>query len=99
MIATIKQRLYVFGLLPLGALAVGLVLFNGWSRIDDANRELTTAREVTAELLQGPALDTLVIGNALSFEQAVKGVMRTSAILKCVTLRDTTQRVVSQAGH
>ncbi len=41
MIGTIKQRIYLFGLLPLGALAVSLVMFNGFSRIADANRELT----------------------------------------------------------
>ena len=99
MITTIKQRLYVFGLLPLGMLAVGLVLFNGLSRIDDANGELTTARETTAALLQGPALEALVVGNTLFFDRAVKSVMRTSQALICVTLMDAAGRTVTRAGR
>ncbi len=99
MIATIKQRIYVLGLLPLGALAVSLVLINGFSRIDDANRELTTSREVTAALLQSPALDALVVGDQLHFEQAVKAVMGTSPAVKCVLLRDAMRQTVTRSGH
>jgi methyl-accepting chemotaxis protein len=99
MITTIKQRIYVFGLLPLGVLAVSLVLVNGFSRIEDANRELTTSREVTAALLQGPALDALVVGDTFHFEQAVKAVMSTSPSLRCVLLSDTMQKTVTRTGH
>ena len=99
MIRTIKQRLYVFGLLPLGLLAVSIVAFNGWSRIEDAKRELTTAREATAALLQGPASDALVVGNAVQFDQAVKAVMRTSPALICVNLDDAEQRTVVRSGR
>ena len=99
MIRTIKQRLYIFGLLPLGLLAVSIVAFNGWSRIEDAKRELTTAREATAALLQGPAQDALVVGNAVQFDQAVKAVMRTSPALICVTLDDARHRTVVRSGR
>lgn len=99
MIRTIKQRIYTFGLLPLGVLAVSLVVLNGLARIDDANRELKTSREATAALLQGPALDALVIGNTVGFDQAVNAVVRTSPALICVTLIDATQRMVTRAGH
>ena len=99
MITTIKQRIYVFGLLPLGILAVSLVLVNGFSRIEDANRELTTSREVTAALLQSPALYALVVGDTFHFELAVKSVMGTSPAPRCVPLRDTTRRTVTQTGH
>jgi HAMP domain-containing protein len=98
MIWTIKQRIYVFGLLPLGTFAVGLVLSNGYARIDDANRELATARRTTAALLQAPAIGSLVLGNSLEFEQAVKAVMRTSPALRCVTLTDVSNRPVSRLG-
>ena len=99
MITTIKQRIYLFGLLPLGALAVGLVLVNGFSRINDANRELTTSREVTAALLQSPALDALVVGDTFHFDLNVKAVMATSPALRCVLLRDTMRQLVTRTGH
>jgi HAMP domain-containing protein len=99
MITTIKQRIYVFGLLPLAVLAVSLVLSNGFSRVEDANRELTTSREVTAALLQSPALDALVLGDTFHFEQAVKAVMRTSPALRCVLLRDAMRRTVTRTGQ
>jgi HAMP domain-containing protein len=98
-ITTIKQRIYVFGLLPLGVLAVSLVLINGFSRIDDANRQLTTSREVTAALLQSPALDALVVGDTFHFEQTVKAVMGTSPALRCVLLRDTMRQIVTRTGY
>ena len=99
MITTIRQRIYLFGLLPLGALAVSLVLLNGFSRINDANRELETSQEVTAALLQGPALDALVVGDIFHFEQAVRAVRARSPALTCVLLSDATQRTISRAGR
>lgn len=99
MISTIKQRIYVVGLLPLAMLAVALAVFNGVSRIDEANRELRNARNVTAALLQSPAVDALIVGNTLNFEQTVKNVTKTSPALVCVTLSDARHRRVAQAGN
>jgi HAMP domain-containing protein len=99
MIRTIKQRIYVVGLLPLATLAMALVLLNGVARIDEASQELGIARKVTAALLQGPAIDALVVGNVLNFEQSVRSVISTSPSLVCVTLRDDHRRMVSQIGR
>jgi hypothetical protein len=62
MIRTIKQRIYVLGLLPLAALAVALVVFNGLYQIDEANRELRSSQEVTANLLSSAAAEALTVG-------------------------------------
>lgn len=99
MITTIKQRIYVFGLLPLGTLAVSLVISNGFFRIDDANRELERTEQTAAALLQSPAIDSLVIGNSLEFEQAVSAVMRTSPALRCVQLNDIARKPISRIGR
>lgn len=99
MIRTIKQRLYVIGLLPLAVLAITLVVLNGLARIDDANRELDNEKSVTAALLQGPAVDALVVGNTLNFEQVVMNLIKTSPLLVCVTLQDTKHRTVSKIGR
>jgi HAMP domain-containing protein len=98
MIRTIKQRIYVVGLLPLAVLAVALVMFNGVTRIREANQALLNAQQVTAALLQSPAADALVVGNRLSFEETAKKVIKTSPLLVCVTLRDSDRRTVSQVG-
>jgi HAMP domain-containing protein len=98
-IRTIKQRIYAFGLLPLAVLAVALVVFNGVSRIEDANRELMNARDVATALLQSPAEDALVVGNTLGFEQTVKRVIQKSPSLACVTLRDTKRRTIARVGR
>lgn len=99
MIRTIKQRLYVIGLLPLAVLAIALVVFNGLARIDDAHIELDNEKRVTAALLQGPAVDALVVGNVLNFEQVVTTLIKTSPMLVCVTLQDTKHRTVTQIGR
>lgn len=99
MIRTIKQRLYIIGLLPLALLAITLVVLNGFARINDANRELDNQKRVTAALLQGPAIDALVVGNSLNFEQTVTNVIKTSPLLVCVTLQDTKDRTLSQIGR
>lgn len=96
MIRTIKQRIYIVGLLPLATLAVALVVFNGVSRINEANQALGNARNVTAALLESPAVDALVVGNVSQFEQAVSAVLESSPWLICVTLRDVSHRVISQ---
>lgn len=98
MIRTIKQRIYVVGLLPLAALAVALVVVNGITRISEANQALLNAQRVTAALLQSPAADALIVGNRLTFEETAKKVIRTSPLLVCVTLRDSDHRTVAQVG-
>lgn len=98
MIRTIKQRIYILGLLPLAALAVALVVFNGVYRIDEANRELRSAQEVTANLLNSAAAEALTLGNTLNFEQLVTAAVKTSPILLCVRLRDAHQLGVSEVG-
>lgn len=98
MIRTIKQRIYVVGLLPLAALAVALVVFNGITRIREANQALLNAQRVTAALLQSPAADALIVGNRLNFEETARKVIRTSPLLVCVSLRDSDHRTVAQVG-
>lgn len=98
MIRTIKQRIYVVGLLPLAALAVALVVFNGITRIREANQALLNAQRVTAALLQSPAADALIVGNRLSFEETARKVIGTSPLLACVSLRDSDHRTVAQVG-
>lgn len=98
MIRTIKQRIYVLGLLPLAVLAVVLVVFNGLYQIDEANRELRNSKEVTANLLSSAAAEALTIGNTLNFEQLVNAAIKTSPNLLCVRLTDAHQQVVSEIG-
>jgi hypothetical protein len=98
MIRTIKQRIYIVGLLPLAALAVALVVFNGLYRIEEANRELRISQEVTANLLNSAAAEALTLGNTLNFEQLVDTAIKTSPSLLCVRLRDT-QQIVLEVGN
>ena len=98
MIRTIKQRIYVVGLLPLAALAVALVVFNGLYQIDEANRELRSSQQVTANLLSSAAAEALTVGNALNFEELVHAAIKTSPNLLCVRLRDVRHQVVSEIG-
>ena len=62
MIRTIKQRIYLIGLLPLAVLAVLLVVFNGLYQIDEANRELRNSQEITANLLNSAAAEAAHAG-------------------------------------
>lgn len=99
MIRTIGQRIYLVGLLPLAALAVALVLWNGYARIRDANRSVESAQEVTRQLLQAPALDALVIGNSITFETIAKQSIAVSTVLKCISLSDAHGEVLVSAGQ
>jgi hypothetical protein len=98
MIRTIKQRIYLVGLLPLAALAVALVAFNGIYQIEEANRELRNSQEVTANLLNGAAAEALTVGNTLNFEQLVDAAIKTSPNLLCVRLSDARHQLVSEIG-
>ena len=98
MIRTIKQRIYLVGLLPLAALAVTLVAFNGLYQIDEANRELRDSQEVTAHLLNSAAAEALTVGNTLNFEQLVNAAIKTSPNLLCVRLSDARHQLVSEIG-
>lgn len=99
MIRTIKQRIYLVGLLPLAALAVALVAFNGLYQIEEANRELRSSQEVTANLLNSAAAEALTVGNTLNFEQLVNAAVRTSPNLLCVRLSDARHQLVSEIGN
>lgn len=98
MITTIKQRIYVVGLLPLAALAVVLVVFNGLYRIDEASRELRSSQEMTANFLNSAAVEAVTLGNTLNFEELVTSAMKTSPLLSCVRLTDTGRRLVAEVG-
>ena len=98
MIRTIKQRIYLVGLLPLAALAVALVVFNGLYQIDEANRELRNSQEVTANLLNSAAAEALTVGNTLNFEQLVNAAIKTSPSLLCVRLSDARNQLVGEIG-
>src|SRR5688572_9012994 len=98
MIRTIKQRIYLMGLLPLAVLAVALVAFNGLYQIDEANRELRNSQEVTANLLNSAAAEALTVGNTLNFEQLVNAAIKTSPNLLCVRLSDARYQLVSEIG-
>jgi HAMP domain-containing protein len=98
MIRTIQQRIYVVGMLPLALLAVTLVTINGIVRINEANRQLRDAQTVTVQLLHGSAVDALVIGNSLAFEQIVHGVIKASPAVACVALTNTDHQTVASAG-
>lgn len=99
MIRTIKQRIYVIGILPLALLAVAAVIVNGVVRIQETSDTLRNAQRVTAALLHAPAVDALVVGNISGFEKAVQDVVKSSPWLACVTLRDATPAVVVQIGE
>jgi hypothetical protein len=98
MIRSIKQRIYVTGILPLAVLAVALVGLNGAIRIGDAQQELQNARNITAELLHGPAVDALVVGNTLGFQSIAEKAIEASRSLLCISLRDMTHRVLVTVG-
>lgn len=99
MIRTIKQRIYVVGLLPLAILAMAAVVVNGVLRIQETNATLLNAKRVTAALLHAPAVDAIVVGNISNFEKAAHDVLQASPWLACVTLRDGVSAVVAQAGE
>lgn len=98
MMRTIKQRIYWLGLLPLALLSVALIAFNGAARIDEAQGELRNAQKLTAELLRNPAIEALVVGNDLSFEQTTNELLNASSSVACIMLSDATQRVITQQG-
>ncbi|MDY6949517.1 MAG: HAMP domain-containing protein [Pseudomonadota bacterium] len=99
MIRTIKQRIYVIGMLPLALLAVAAVIVNGALRIQETNETLRNAERMTAALLHAPAVDALAVGNITNFEKAVQDVIKSSPWLACVILRDATQTVLVQTGE
>src|SRR5688572_1463601 len=99
MMRTIKQRIYWLGLLPLALLSVALIAFNGAARIDEAQGELRNAQKLTAELLRNPAIEALVVGNDLAFEQTTNELLSASSSVACIILTDATRRVITQRGH
>jgi HAMP domain-containing protein/CheY-like chemotaxis protein len=99
MMRTIKQRIYWLGLLPLALLSVALIAFNGAARIDEAQGELRNAQKLTAELLRNPAIEALVVGNDLAFEQTTNELLNASSSVACISLADATHHVISQRGN
>ena len=98
MMRTIKQRIYWLGLLPLALLSVALIAFNGAARIDEAQGELRNAQKLTAELLRNPAIEALVVGNDLGFDQTTNELLSASSSVACVILADAAGRVLTQRG-
>lgn len=99
MIRSVNQRIILAGLAPLAILAVALVVGNGFARIQEARRELASARQLTSTLLHAPALDALVIGNTLPFEQVANDVTKSSGDVVCISLADNAQRAIASAGQ
>lgn len=99
MMRTIKQRIYWLGLLPLAILSVALIAFNGAARIDEAQGELRNAQKLTAELLRNPAIEALVVGNDLAFEQTTNELLNASSSVACIILADATHRAITQRGN
>src|SRR5689334_21526301 len=79
-------------------LAVVLVLWNGFVRIDESTQQLRKTQSMTAQLLRGPAVDALMLGNTLTFNQIVAEILRTSSELVCIGLRDRGGSLISQTG-
>lgn len=96
---SISHKLYMGGLVPLALLAIALIVFNGLQRLADAKRELQHSQVLTATLLHAPAVDALVVGNTLAFDQLIKDVIATTPAITCVSLLDLHGRVLSQAGR
>lgn len=99
MMRTIKQRIYWLGLLPLALLSVALIAFNGAARIDEAQGELRNAQKLMAELLRNPAIEALVVGNDLAFEQTTNELLNASSSVACIILADATHRAITQRGN
>ena len=72
---------------------------NGIVRINEANRQLRDAQTVAVQLLHGSAVDALVIGNSLAFEQIVHGVVKSSPVVACIALTNTDHQTVASAGR
>lgn len=99
MMRTIKQRIYWLGLLPLAVLSVALIAFNGAARINEAQGELRNAQKLTAELLRNPAIEALIVGNDLTFEQITNELLNSSSSVACIILADATNSLITQRGN
>lgn len=99
MIRTIRQRIYGLALLPLALLAMTLLVLNGFARVEQARSELRSGQRVIAELLQARAVEALVVGNMLAFDEVTDELLRNSSSIACVELKDIDERVVSRHGE
>jgi len=99
MIRTIRQRIYGLALLPLALLAVTLLVLNGFTRVEDAHNELRNGQHMAVELLQARAVEALVVGNVLAFDDVTRDLLRNSSSIACIALEDLEQRAVSSHGR
>ncbi len=98
MIRSIKQKLYLIGLLPLAVLALLVVLVNGYARIQDAEQQLREAQRLTVELLRGPAQDALVIGDTKTVQDQMNAVVTRSSRVQCLALWDAHSGLIASIG-
>jgi signal transduction histidine kinase len=98
MIRTIRQRIYGLALLPLALLAMSLLVLNGLAQVEQARNELRNGRRMVVELLHGRAVEALVVGNVLAFDEVTRDLLRGSTTIACISLTDLEQRVVSRHG-
>ena len=98
MIRTIRQRIYGLALLPLALLAMTLLVLNGFARVEQARNELGNGQRMVAELLQARAVEALVVGNVLAFDEVAGELLRNSSSIACVVLADIEERIISRHG-
>jgi methyl-accepting chemotaxis protein len=99
MIRTIRQRIYGLALLPLALLAMTLLVLNGFARVEQARSELRNGQRMVSELLQARAVDALVVGNMLAFDEVTGELLRNSSSIACIVLEDSEERIVSRHGE
>lgn len=99
MIRTIRQRIYGLALLPLALLAMTLLVLNGFARVEQARSELRSGQRMIVELLQARAVEALVVGNVLAFDEVTDELLRNTSSIACVVLKDIDERVVSRHGE
>jgi len=99
MIRTIRQHMYGLVLMPLALLAVTLLVLNGFARVDQARTELLNGQRMVVDLLQAGAVEALVIGNVLAFDEVVEGLLRNSSFIACIVLEDAEGRIISRQGQ
>lgn len=98
MIRTIRQRIYGLALLPLALLAIALLVLNGLARVEEARSELRNGQRMVVELLQARAVEALIVGNVLAFDEVTADLMQNSSSIACIVLEDLERRVVSRHG-
>jgi len=99
MIRTIRQRIYGLALLPLALLAMTVLVLNGFAQVEQTRNELRNGQRMVVELLQARAVEALVVGNVLAFDEVSGELLRDSTAIACIVLKDLEDRVVSYHGE